>query len=68
MDKREYKNMWVHIEHTEGKVSSAGAGAVLRGYGSLCDQSGDKLIGVIAGRHSWKESLKSSKSAASTER
>ena len=23
MDKREYKNMWVHIEHTEGKVSSA---------------------------------------------
>ena len=30
MDKREYKNMWVRIEHTEGKVSFGGAGAVLR--------------------------------------
>ena len=48
MDKREYKNMWVHIEHTEGKVSSAALELCCE-IRKLCDQSGDKLIGVIAG-------------------
>lgn len=47
MDKREYKNMWVHIEHTEGKVSSAALELCCE-IRKLCDQSGDKLIGVIA--------------------
>lgn len=48
MDKREYKNMWVHIEHSNGEVSMAALELCCE-VRKLCDQSGDKLIGVIAG-------------------
>ena len=48
MDKREYKNMWVHIEHTDGVVAPV-AFELCCEIRKLCDLSGDKLIGVIAG-------------------
>ena len=48
MDKHEFKNMWVHIEHSDGKVCSAAFEQCCE-IRKLCDQSGDKLIGVIAG-------------------
>lgn len=48
MDKHECKNMWVHIEHSDGKVCSA-AFELCCEIRKLCDLSGDKLIGVIAG-------------------
>lgn len=48
MDKREYKNMWVHVEHSDGVISPA-AFELCSQVRSLCDQSGDKLIGVMAG-------------------
>ena len=48
MDKHEFKNMWVHIEHSDGNVCSA-AFELCCEIRKLCDQSGDKLIGVIAG-------------------
>ena len=48
MDKHEFKNMWVHIEHSDGKVCSA-AFELCCEIRKLCDLSGDKLIGVIAG-------------------
>lgn len=40
--------MWVHIEHTSGKVDSS-AFELCCEVRKLCDLSGDKLIGVIAG-------------------
>lgn len=48
MDKREYKNMWVHIEHTDGVVAPV-AFELCSEVRKLCDQSGDKVIGVAAG-------------------
>ncbi|MBP3484336.1 MAG: electron transfer flavoprotein subunit alpha/FixB family protein [Oscillospiraceae bacterium] len=48
MDKHDYKNMWVHIEHVDGKVCPV-AFELCCEIRKLCDQSGDKLIGVIAG-------------------
>ena len=48
MDKHEFKNMWVHVEHSDGKVCSA-AFELCSEIRKLCDQSGDKLIAVIAG-------------------
>lgn len=49
MDKHEYKNMWVHIEHSGGRVSAC-AFELCCEIRKLCDQSGDKLIAVIAGQ------------------
>lgn len=48
MDKRDYKNMWVHIEHSEGKIHPA-VFELCCEVRKLCDLSGDKLIGVAAG-------------------
>lgn len=48
MDKRDYKNMWVHIEHSDGKIHPA-VFELCCEVRKLCDQSGDKLIGVAAG-------------------
>ena len=48
MDKREYKNMWVHIEHTDGVVAPV-AFELCSEVRKLCDKSGDKVIGVAAG-------------------
>lgn len=48
MDKSCYKNMWVHIEHENGKVSNASLELCCE-VRRLCDESGDKLIGVAAG-------------------
>lgn len=48
MDKREYKNMWVHIEHTDGVVHPVSLELCCEAR-KLCDKSGDKLVAVIAG-------------------
>lgn len=48
MDKREYKNMWVHIEHTDGVVHPVSLELCCEAC-KLCDKSGDKLVAVIAG-------------------
>lgn len=48
MDKKNYKNMWVHIEHNNGEVHSVSLELCCE-MRKICDQSGDKLIAVIAG-------------------
>lgn len=48
MDKTCFKNMWVHIEHTDGVVHPVSLELCCEAH-KLCDKSGDKLIAVIAG-------------------
>ncbi len=48
MDKNSYKNMWVHIEHTNGIVHPVSLELCCE-IRKLCDLSGDKLIAVAAG-------------------
>lgn len=48
MDKREYKNIWVHIEHAQGHVQSVSLELCCEAR-RLCDLSGDRLIAVVAG-------------------
>lgn len=48
MDKTCFKNMWVHIEHTDDVVHPVSLELCCEAR-KLCDESGDKLIAVIAG-------------------
>ena len=48
MDKKNFKNMWVYIEH-DGKNVHPVALELCCEVRRLCDESGDKLIAVIAG-------------------
>ena len=48
MDKREYKNMWVYVEH-DGKAVHPVALELCCEVRKLCDKSGDRLIAVVAG-------------------
>ena len=48
MDKRDYKNMWVHVEHNEKEVHPVALELCCE-VRKLCAKSGDKLIAVIAG-------------------
>lgn len=48
MDKKNYRNMWVHIEHENGVVHSVSLELCCE-MRKICDQSGDKLIAVVAG-------------------
>ncbi len=48
MQKSDYKNMWVYIEHTGGFVHPVALELCCE-VRKLCDKSGDKLIAVIAG-------------------
>ncbi len=48
MDKRSYKDMWVHVEH-DGKTVHPVALELLCEARRLCDLSGDKLAAVIPG-------------------
>lgn len=48
MDKKNYKNMWVHIEHSDGVVHPVSLELCCEAR-KLCDKSGDKLIAVVAG-------------------
>ena len=48
MDKKNYKNMWVHIEHDGTQVHAVSLELCCE-MRKICDQSGDKLIAVIAG-------------------
>ena len=49
MDKSNFKNMWVYIEH-DGKTVSDVSLELCCEIKKLCDQSGDKLIAVMAGQ------------------
>mgnify|MGYP000346750842 CR=1 FL=1 len=49
MDKRDYKNMWVHAEVNNGVVHPVTLELCCEAR-KLCDQSGDKLIAVIPGK------------------
>lgn len=48
MDKKNYKNMWVHIEHNDGVIHPVSLELCCETR-KLCDLSGDKLIAVVAG-------------------
>ncbi len=48
MDKKSYKDMWVYIEH-DGTAVHPVALELCCEVRKLCDQSGDRLIAVIAG-------------------
>lgn len=48
MQKTDYKNMWVYIEHSDGVVHPVALELCCE-VRKLCDKSGDKLIAVIAG-------------------
>lgn len=48
MDKRDYKNMWVFIEHDGRQVHPVSLELCCE-LRRLCDQSGDKLFAVVAG-------------------
>ena len=48
MDKREYKDMWVYVEH-DGKTVHPVSLELCCEARKLCDQSGDELIAVIVG-------------------
>lgn len=48
MDKNEYKDMWVHVEHEDGEIASVSLELCCE-VRKLCDKSGDKLVAVVAG-------------------
>lgn len=48
MDKKNFKNMWVYIEHTNGVVHPVSLELCCETR-KLCDLSGDKLFAVVAG-------------------
>lgn len=49
MDKKNYKDMWVHVEHEDGKIASVSLELCCE-IRKLCDQSGDGLVAVVAGK------------------
>lgn len=48
MDKKNYKDMWVHVELEEGKIASVSLELCCE-IRKLCDRSGDALVAVVAG-------------------
>ena len=48
MDKKNYKDMWVHVEH-DGKTVAPVALELCCEIRKLCDQSGDALVAVVPG-------------------
>ena len=48
MNKRDYKNMWVYIEH-DGKTAHSVGLELCCEIRKLCDCSGDKLYAVVIG-------------------
>ena len=54
MDKRNYRDMWVYIEINEGKIHHVGL-ELCSEVRKLCDQSGERLIAVVAGEVSEDE-------------
>ena len=48
MNKQDYKNMWVYIEHDGSRAHSVGLELCCE-IRKLCDVSGDKLFAVIVG-------------------
>ena len=48
MDKKNYKDMWVHVEHDSNAVSPVALELCCE-VRRLCDRSGDKLVAVVVG-------------------
>ena len=48
MDKRNCKDMWVHVEHNDGLIHSVSLELCCETR-KLCDKSGDRLFAVVAG-------------------
>ena len=48
MDKRNYKNMWVHVEHNNSVVHPVSLELCCE-MRKICDLCGEKLIAVVAG-------------------
>lgn len=48
MEKKNYKDMWVYIEHTDGVVHPVSLELCCE-VRKLCDKSGDALVAVVAG-------------------
>ncbi|MBR4394471.1 MAG: electron transfer flavoprotein subunit alpha/FixB family protein [Oscillospiraceae bacterium] len=48
MDKKKYKDMWIHVEHDGEKVHSVSLELCCE-IRKLCDQSGDALVAVVPG-------------------
>ena len=48
MDKKNYKDMWIHVEHDGEKVHSVSLELCCE-IRKLCDQSGDALVAVVPG-------------------
>lgn len=48
MDKKNYKDMWVHVELEEGRIAPVSLELCCE-IRKLCDQSGDALVAVVAG-------------------
>lgn len=48
LDKKNYKDMWVYIEHTDGVVNPVSLELCCE-VRKLCDKSGDALVAVAAG-------------------
>ena len=48
MQKSDYKNMWVYIEHDGKKVHPVGLELCCE-VRKLCDVTGDKLVAVVLG-------------------
>lgn len=54
MDKKNYKDMWVYIEH-DGKIINPVGLELCCEVRKLCDRSGDKLVGIVVGEVPEKE-------------
>ena len=48
MNKNEYRDIWVHVEHSEGKIHEVALELCCEAR-KLCDISGDHLIAVVVG-------------------
>ncbi|MBO6041439.1 MAG: electron transfer flavoprotein subunit alpha, partial [Oscillospiraceae bacterium] len=48
MDKKNFKDMWVHVEH-DGKMVHSVSLELCCEIRKLCDQSGDALVAVVPG-------------------
>lgn len=57
MDKKNYKDMWVYIEHSGGEVHPVSLELCCE-LRKLCDLSGDRLVAVAAGSRRVRSSTK----------
>lgn len=49
MDKKNYKDMWVHVEHEDGNIAPVSLELCCE-IRKICDRTGDALVAVVAGK------------------